>query len=198
MRNMNEKPTPNKLNKEMRPPKRRGGGLSRFMNVILVIAIVGVAVLFVRAEQNRRSIQQQLEQTSNELQEVRNNSEQAGAALAQEILTKLRQHIDVVTEPAPTVATITDVEKLRDSNEFYKSAKNGDHLIITEKRAILYDSERDVILDVVPVRITPNQGSQATPVPNTQNNTIPEPPMDGMIDLENEEDLVSPTPSPNI
>lgn len=173
---MNENISPK--SKEVRPTARRGGGFARFLNVVLILAIVAVGVLFVRAEQNRREVQKQLEQTANELQEAKNNSEQAGAALAEEVLGKVRRHLDVPTEPAPTVATITDVDKLKESNDFYQPAKNGDHLIITEKRAILYDADRDMILDVVPVQITPNTedqnqvtgdqpGSSITPLPES-------------------------------
>ncbi len=163
MVSMNEKPstiTP----KETRMPRKRGGGMARFLNIVLLIAIIAVVVMFVKAEKDRRTVQQQLEQTANELQAAKQNSEQAGSALAEEILAKVRRHLDIPTDPAPTVATITDVEKLKASNEFYKPAKNGDHLIITEKRAILYDSDRDMILDVVPVRITTSD-AEVTPTP---------------------------------
>ncbi len=49
---------------------------------------------------------------------------------------------------------------MRKTNDFYKKAKNGDNLIITQERAILYDPERSVIIDVVPVTI-----DKTTPAP---------------------------------
>ena len=41
-------------------------------------------------------------------------------------------------------------------------AENGDHLVVTPERAILYDPDEDVILDVVPVQVQPVQEGTAT------------------------------------
>jgi len=133
------------------PTKKRGrGGL---FNLILLIGIIVVVGLFVWAEQQRRSAQTQLQDTITELEQLRESSEQSGQEVAQRVLEAVRKHVDLPTDPEPTVATIVDVESLRAANEFYSVADNGDHLIITERRAILYDPERDIILDVVPVRL---------------------------------------------
>ena len=61
--------------------------------------------------------------------------------------------MDIDTSIQPTVATIVDVNALRARNDFYKNAKNGDYLIVTPNRAILYDPNRDMIIDVVPVQL---------------------------------------------
>mgnify|MGYP007077388691 CR=1 FL=1 len=145
--------------------RRRRGGL---LNFILLIAIIGVIAGFVWAEQQRRAARTELAQTVTELEELRQASQRDGAEVAAEVLGKLRAHINVPETPEPTVATIVNIEQLRQANEFYTVADNGDHLIITEKRAILYDPDLDVILDVVPVTInaaedTPPAEDEAAP-----------------------------------
>lgn len=65
------------------------------------------------------------------------------------------------------VATIVDIESLRAGNEFYAQADNGDHLVITRNRAILYDPDRNIIVDVVPVSIDQEeQNKQSSPSPS--------------------------------
>lgn len=56
-----------------------------------------------------------------------------------------------INESDPTIATVTDVEKLKKANpEFYKDAKEGDNLIIiTEKKlAVLYRLEENKIINI--------------------------------------------------
>jgi len=60
----------------------------------------------------------------------------------------------------PTVATISDIEKLKDQ-AFFTHAQNGDKVLIytTAKKAILYRAETNKIIDVAPV----NMGGAASP-----------------------------------
>ena len=77
---------------------------------------------------------------------------------AQRIVAKVKTHIQIDDSVEPTVATIVDVETLKKRNPFYNRAKNGDHLIVTPDRAILFDMEADIILDVIPVQLEPLEG----------------------------------------
>ncbi|MAF81073.1 hypothetical protein CL628_03630 [bacterium] len=149
-----------KTKKGVSSPGKRKGSRS-FLNFILFIAIIVVVALFVRAEMERRATQEELTLKAAELEQLRETAERSGQAVADEVLEKLRQHIDLPVDPVPTVATIVDVEQLREANEFYAPAENGDHLIITDRRAILYDSDRDIILDIVPVQINQQQAEAA-------------------------------------
>ena len=63
----------------------------------------------------------------------------------------------------PTVATIVDVESLRKRNSFYNKAKNGDYLIVTNERAILFDAKANVILDMVPVQLEQPSSARSAP-----------------------------------
>jgi len=77
------------------------------------------------------------------------------AARAKEIIEKVKRHIVIAGEVEPTVAQVVDAEALKKQNSFYVDAENGDFLVITPLRAVLYSEKRDIILDVVPVQLTP-------------------------------------------
>lgn len=77
---------------------------------------------------------------------------------AQQILARVRRHIDVPSVPPPTVAEILDVSVLRKKSTFYDTAQNGDYVIVTERSAILYSPSRDVILGVMPVELQRKTG----------------------------------------
>ncbi len=63
----------------------------------------------------------------------------------------------------PTVATISDIDKLKDQ-PFFQKAKNGDKVLIytNAKKAILYDPENKKIIDVAPVSIGTSSAQLAT------------------------------------
>lgn len=132
-------------------------------SLILLVVVIIAVILFIWAEKQRREVVERLEQTSAELEDIRKSTQRGGQEVATEVLSKVRRHMVVAEEPQPTVATIVDINRLKEASEFYNVADNGDHLIITEKRAILYDPDRDIILDVVPVRIN----RDASPSPAT-------------------------------
>jgi hypothetical protein len=67
----------------------------------------------------------------------------------------------IVPEDKPTVATITDVDKLREANEsFYKNAKNGDMLLLYSTQAIIYRSAENKIVNVAPVVVSPDKPAE--------------------------------------
>lgn len=83
---------------------------------------------------------------------------QAQQRLAQQEVRRLVEEvgklIDLPSGEDPTVATVTDVEKLADQ-PFFAKAKNGDKVLIyaSAKKAILYDPNTKKILEVAPVNI---------------------------------------------
>ncbi len=149
-------------------PRRRKGG--RFMNFLLFVGIIAAIGLFSWAEMQRRDAVGRLQETEQELEKIRESTQQSAGEVAQRVLSNVRQHMDVPEDPEPTVATIIDVNKLRETSEFYDKAENGDHLIITDKRAILFDPERNIILDVVPVRIETDAEEEQPPAEDQPNN----------------------------
>lgn len=56
----------------------------------------------------------------------------------------------------PAIATIIDIEKLKGQNpDFYAKAENGDRLLVFKNKAVLYDPDKDLILNVAPI-VNPN------------------------------------------
>lgn len=141
-----------------KPRSRKG-----LITILLILGIIIAVGLFAWAEKQRRSAVKELSQTAQQLEEVKKSTQKNGEEVAKEVLAKVRNHMEIPENPAPTVATIVDVEKLKQTNEFYKKAKNGDNLIITQNRAILYAPDKDRIIDVVPVRVNPASPTPATP-----------------------------------
>lgn len=70
------------------------------------------------------------------------------------LVSEVGKLIDLPTGEDPTVATVTDIEKLKDQ-PFFANAKNGDKVLIytQAKKAILYDPNSKKILEVAPVNI---------------------------------------------
>ncbi len=139
------------------PRRRRRRGI---VNFLLFVGIIAAIALFAWAEMQRRDAISQLKETEQELEKIKEFTERGGSQVAQEVLEAVGKVMDIPTDPQPTVATIVDVESLREASPFYDKAENGDHLVITETRAILYDSDRGIILDVVPVSINQEQQQQ--------------------------------------
>lgn len=128
----------------------------------LTLVVIALIALSFMLDMRRRAAQEQLEQLTVRMEQLTGNTEQSREA-AKQIIDRVRKLIDIPTDIEPTVATIVDVDTLRTRNAFYNKAENGDHLIVTIDRAILYDPDANIILDVVPVQITPAGGVAPTP-----------------------------------
>lgn len=101
---------------------------------------------------------------------------QAQQRLAQAEVRRLVKEVgNLIALPVgedPTVATVTDVDKLSDQ-PFFAKAKNGDKVLIyaIAKKAILYDPNAKKILDVAPVNI----GSPSAQIDNPEFSPSPSP-----------------------
>lgn len=122
--------------------------LKAFLPIILIVLVVLVVVL----DTQRRSAQRELKNLTVRLEQLQGNN-QANQEKAQQIVERVKLLMDIDTSVEPTVATIVDVKKLQERNPFYNKATNGDYLIVTQTRAILYREATNKILDVVPVQI---------------------------------------------
>lgn len=134
--------------------------LKPILGILVVVLLAFVLVL----DGRRREAEQRLKQVSVRLEQVQGKNEAQNKELAKQVLVKMRKHIVLPADPEPTVATIVDVEKLRERNVFYQKAENGYHLVLTADRAILYDAKRDIIVDVAPIQLQPVQSSSEVPV----------------------------------
>lgn len=65
------------------------------------------------------------------------------------------RHMILPENEKPTLATVSDPEKLKDQ-AFFQKAKKGDRVLVfpASKKAILYSPSSDRIIEVAPVNIT--------------------------------------------
>ena len=142
-------------------PSSTGG--RKLLSVLLIVALAILAyVNYVK----RVEIATELKKLTVQMEQLQTGNNPQNVAAAKAIVDKVRRHIMVPTDIDPTVATIVDVNTLKARNEFYKNAKNGDNLIVTPTRAILYSPEKDIIIDVVPVQLTPQAAASSAPTTN--------------------------------
>lgn len=133
--------------------------MARTLGLLIVIGLVALVVV---VDMKRRAAEYQLEQLSIQMDKNGGGNQEQNKEAAQEVISKVRLLYALPEGVEPTVATIVDVNLLRERNAFYNKAKNGDHLIITNDRAILYDPIQNVIIDVVPVQIQPASQSSSS------------------------------------
>ncbi len=126
--------------------------ISMRLKILFPLLVIALVVLVVVLDAQRRRAEAELMNLTVRLEQLQGNN-QENQERAQQIVERVRSLIDIPKDVTPTVATIVDVEKLRAQNSFYSNADNCDYLIVTPSRAILFDADRGVIIDVVPVQI---------------------------------------------
>lgn len=90
------------------------------------------------------------------------------------LVAEVGKLIALPTDEKPTVATVTDVGKVKDQ-PFFKNAKNGDKVIIytNARKAILYRPTEKRIIEVGAVNI--NQQASPSPSPEPTETPTPKP-----------------------
>lgn len=139
----------------------RVSSLLKKPKMLLVLALfiaLGALGFFVRQNQ---SLQKQVE-----TQGVDKDAE------VRKIVEKLGRLMVLPDNETPTIATVTDITKIK-NQPFFSKAQNGDKIIIyvKAKKAILFRVEDNKIIDIAPVSIgspsvtpNPNGGSPAPSV----------------------------------
>lgn len=87
------------------------------------------------------------------------------------LVARVRRHIVLPEDETPIVATIKDAETLSKEQPFYSGAKNGDKLLVYSNalKALIYDPDKDIILNVGPVQLQqPAETQQQTVEKNTE------------------------------
>jgi flagellar basal body-associated protein FliL len=89
-----------------------------------------------------------------DVQKIASQSQAAAVAGVSNIIDDVGKLIVLPEDEEPTIATISDVEKLRDQL-FFVNAKNGDKVLIYAKagKAILYDPVEKKIVEVAPINV---------------------------------------------
>lgn len=106
-------------------------------------------------------------------------------AEARLLLDEINEVIDLPDDEVPTIATVTDVEKVREQ-QFFSKAENGDRVLIYGKsrKVILYRPSERRVIEVGAVNINQNaqagitaqqQGEEPVPSPEAEENSEPSP-----------------------
>ena len=133
--------------------KEQSGGFAAKSLIIIVtfslvaLAAVGAAVYFYV----------QYQKTQEQLKSPTSAAEAETASL----ITEVGKLIVLPTGEQPTVATVSDINKLK-SQSFFANAQNGDKVLIYTKaqKAILYDPSQKKIVEVGPINL-----AQSSPTP---------------------------------
>lgn len=151
-------------------PKRFKIGVKSSKKLIYVLFFVvlgvtiGVSIFFyMKYDQARKA-----SQTGNDIQTVKET---------QKLLDKVGKLIQLPTGETPTVATVTDQEKLADQ-PFFRSAKNGDRVIIygSTQMAYLYRPSVNMLINVAPINVNPEQApAEPRPSGGATDSTSPTP-----------------------
>lgn len=90
---------------------------------------------------------------------------------AKSLYEKVDKHFVLPKDELPTIATVTEPEKLQ-GQTFFTKAKKGDKVLIftNAKEAILYDPVLDKVIAVAPLNIDENNIKESPGTSNTLNN----------------------------
>lgn len=124
--------------------KKNPAGLKALVLLIIVVAAVGASLYLF----------QQWQQTKKELAALKKNPNAAAQTQVQDVVNRIGKFIALPTGETPTLATITDISKLKDQ-PFFAKAANGDEILIytNARKAYLYSPSKNRLLDVAPVNI---------------------------------------------
>ena len=93
-------------------------------------------------------------------QSLKSNQGTQAQESSNRVVDKVGQ-IYALPDEKPTVAVIQDKEKLKDQI-FFEKAQNGDYLLMysTAKLALIYREKDHKLINVGPIALDPNEGSQ--------------------------------------
>lgn len=135
---------------------KKGGGKGLFTVILLLLLVVsaGSATYFYM-----------------QLQDLKANPQAGAQQEVEDLLEAVGRLIVLPEDEQPTIATVSDVERLQDQ-PFFANAKNGDRVLIytDARKAILYDPVANKIVEVAPVNI----GEAAAPAPDDGSGTFEE------------------------
>ncbi len=134
-------------------------GLSRQLVALFIFAaIVIVAVIIYFFSPWFRGAGDEMVKKQVEDVKITSSNPQVG-----DILQKVSHHI-LLPSGEVTVSTVTDADKLRQSNPFfYQSAVAGDKILVYPDRAILYNPTKDIVLNLIYIVNTPTSTPSTTP-----------------------------------
>lgn len=122
-----------------------------------VIVVLG-GIFFWQQYQNRQNVKR----LKAELERLQQNG---SAESVKELLDRVKKIIVLPENEQPTVATVTNLEKLKDQ-PFFQNAQIGDKVLIFQqsKKAVLYRPSEDKVVEIAPLSSNDQQAAAAQPV----------------------------------
>lgn len=119
-----------------------------FLILLLILVSAGGVYLFTE----NRTIGDQLSQ-------LRDDPDAAAREEIEDLVAQVAKLTEVPEGEQPTIATVTDVESIKDQS-FFQNAQNGDRVLIyaEARRAILFRPETGKIVEVAPINIGQTEG----------------------------------------
>lgn len=95
--------------------------------------------------------------------EIKDNPNKVSIDEINSLTTVINKFMDLPADETPTLATVTDKEKLKDQ-DFFKKSENGDKILIyaNAKKAILYRPSTQKVIEFAPLLIG-NSDQNVTP-----------------------------------
>lgn len=128
-----------------RPPQSSGPSYAPIVGLILIISLIGGVYYFFF-----RGPTPQVKPADTKV--VAEETQVAAAQEVKDVIAAVGKHIVLPKGEEPTVATVTDPEKLKDQ-AFFANAKEGYKVLIytQARKAYLYDPTRDKLIEVAPI-----------------------------------------------
>lgn len=130
--------------------------LHRRWPVLLIIVLVLLAAsgyLFKKYRDSQREVQQ-----------LKQDPQQVARTATKELVDKVGKLVVLPEGEDPTVATVTDAERLKDQPFFAKARKDDKVLIYTNaKKAFLYNPESNKVVEIAPINIGAATNTSPTP-----------------------------------
>lgn len=96
----------------------------------------------------------------NEYQKVKKNPDLISKEEVKSVTSIISKYMDLPTDEQPTIATVTDKEKLKEQ-DFFKKAENGDKILIytNARKAILFRPSTGRVIEFAPLILGADQSS---------------------------------------
>ncbi len=137
--------------------------------LIVGIVLVIVSIGFVWSLSNYLMVKKELAFVS-----TPEGLEQIATQEVQELVKKVGKLIVLPADEEPSVATIVDAELLAKEQVFYQNASSGDKILIyvQAKKALIYNPEKNILVNVGPIYLEDNPGGQTSELP-TEEGVLP-------------------------
>lgn len=131
--------------------------------------------------------------TKDQLNSLKGTPQVAGSQDNTDVVAKVGQLVMLPDGDTPTVATVTDPEKLK-SQAFFANAQKDDKVLIFEnsKKAILYRPSINKVIDIAPINVAGASTQNSSPSPTESPSPFPK----RFSPIPSPSPITTPSPSP--